>query len=251
MIRHLFRRKAKSAVTHAGERVYAVGDIHGRIDLFRSILKQIQIDGQERGPNSTRIVLLGDLIDRGPSSRQVLELVLHLHRSSEGFVVLSGNHEEMLLESCAGNGTMQNLWLDCGGMETLRSYGIERAMLRGLRPAELGELITRTIGRPTLEWISALPLTFRSGDYFFCHAGVRPGVALDEQRREDLLWIRDEFLDSSADHGAMIVHGHSEQSRIEVENNRINIDTAAYRTNVLSALAVEGKERWFVEACHP
>ena len=98
----------------------------------------------------------------------------------------------------------------------------------------------------TLAWLKALPLVYELGSYFFCHAGVRPGVPLKKQRREDLLWIRREFLDSSRSHGAVIVHGHSEMDEIQVARNRISVDTAAYRSGELTAVGLQGPFRWFI-----
>lgn len=234
--------------TASGERIYAIGDIHGRADLFLSLLRAIKKDSALRGNFSTRIILLGDLIDKGPSSKDVLELVQRFQHQFEAFVVLTGNHEEMLVQSAMGNGTVQNLWFENGGLATLKSYGVDAAQILTLSPVERGKLIHKAVGKKTLTWLSQLPMSYRSGDYFFCHAGIRPGRALHRQDREDLLWIRDDFLDSQEHHGAVIVHGHSEGLQVEALRNRINIDTAAYRTGVLTALGLENDCRWFLEA---
>ncbi len=248
-LRKIWLNRSKHAVgTQAGERIYAIGDVHGRADLFQSLLKIIQADGKQRGQISTRIIMLGDLIDRGKSSKQVLELVRHFEGKIEGFVVLAGNHEEMLIESARGNGTVQNLWLDNGGIATLGSFGVDVKDLRDKEPSQIGECITKAIGEDTLAWINGLPTTFRSGDYLFCHAGIRPGVPIRKQKREDLLWIRDEFLDSTEEFGIVVVHGHTETLNVEELPNRINIDTAAYRTGCLTALALEGEDRWLLQA---
>lgn len=251
MLRDIFPRRSrqgKGPATGAGERIYAIGDIHGRADLFRKLLRNILMDGRSRERISTQIILLGDLVDRGPDSREVLKLARRFQSDMEAFVVLGGNHEQMLLESAGGHGTMQNVWLDNGGLATLKSFGIDVDAARAASPLEFAKMLHRNIGRSTLTWLRELPHSYRSGDYFFCHAGVRPGVAIEQQRNEDLLWIRSDFLDSDADHGAIVVHGHSEGHLIEEEPNRINLDTAAYRTGCLSAIGLEGENRWFLQA---
>ena len=243
----LFKRALAPPVTANGERVYAVGDLHGRLDLFRRLIGQLEADVGERGSRRTRIILLGDLIDRGPQSRELLEMARRMQLlNSDRFVVLCGNHEEMLLASADGNSAAQRLWLENGGDATLMSYGVEPAEFIRLTPEQRGGLLWRAVGADTLVWLEALPIFARSADYFFCHAGVRPGVPLDKQRRADLLWIRGDFLSSNRPHGAIVVHGHSETDEIEIKNNRINIDTAAYRSGRLTAVALEGSYRWFV-----
>lgn len=233
--------------TADGERVYAIGDVHGRLDLLRRLFAQLGIDAGERRTRSTRLVLLGDLIDRGPNSRQVLEVARRMQTQNGGRVlVLCGNHEDMMLASANGHPSAQKLWIGNGGDATLRSYGLDPAAFLGLAPLERAEAIKSAVGLEMLEWLRALPLTYRSGDYFFCHAGVRPSVPLDRQRRWDLLWIRDEFTTSEAQHGAVIVHGHSEAHQVEVRPNRINVDTRAYRSGNLTAVGLQGPLRWFV-----
>jgi len=233
--------------TAAGERVYAIGDVHGRLDLLRRLISQLSADAYPGRRRSTRLVFLGDLIDRGPCSRQVLELVrrMNLH-SPERLVVLCGNHEDMMLASANGHPAAQKLWLANGGDATLHSYGIDSGEFMGLASSERATVIKMAVGEEMLDWLEALPLAYRSGDYFFCHAGVRPGSPLNKQRREDLLWIREEFTTSERRHGAVIVHGHSEADEVEVTASRINVDTGAYRSGKLSAVGLQGSLRWFV-----
>ena len=238
--------RTRLPATAAGERVYAVGDVHGRLDLFRKLLKQLEADaGSQKCP--TRIILLGDLIDRGPHSMQMLELARRMQRqNSDRLVVLGGNHEDMLLASAEGNAEAQRLWLRNGGDATLMSYGLDPSEFARLTPRERGRTLEQRVGVDTLVWLEALPSACRSGDYFFCHAGIRPGVALESQRREDLLWIRREFLSSNRFHGAVIVHGHCETDEVEVLPNRINVDTGAYRSGELTAAGLQGPLKWFV-----
>jgi serine/threonine protein phosphatase 1 len=161
-------------------------------------------------------------------------------------VVLCGNHEEMLLASADGNASAQRLWLETGGDATLRSFGLDPTEFMRRAPLNRGDALRQAVGRDMLAWLEALPLVYRSGGYFFCHAGVRPRVPLDEQRREDLLWIRREFLEDEGFHGAVIVHGHSETDEVEVRLNRINVDTAAHRSGKLTAVGLQGSLRWFI-----
>ncbi len=244
---NLFFRLRGHPVTANGERVYAIGDVHGRLDLFRILIRQIEADVSTRGRRSTRIVLLGDLIDRGSHSHELLVLAKRLHlRNSGRIVVLRGNHEEMLLASADGNASAQRLWVENGGDATLRSYGLDAAEFMRLTPEKRGRVLWRAVGADMLAWLESRPLVFRSGNYFFCHAGIRPGVPLENQRREDLLWIRREFVTSDQSHGAVIVHGHSATDAVEVSHNRINVDTAAYRSGQLTAVGLEGPYRWFL-----
>lgn len=238
-------RRAEGA-TPSPERIYAIGDVHGRADLFAMILRAIQRDGRTRGASATKIIILGDLIDRGPRSRDMIEMVRRFDEGTSGVVTLRGNHEELLVRSAAGSDAAQRIWFRNGGAATLLSFGLHPDRLRGLSAPERARRITEAVGTPNLEWIRALPTHFISGDYFFCHAGIRPGLDLNKQRTRDLLWIRDEFLKSEVEHGAIIVHGHAETKEPEIRHNRINIDTAAYRTGRLTAIGLEGPERWIL-----
>lgn len=220
-----------------------MGDVHGRFDLLEKLIDRIgEHNGALAPAKSLHILFLGDLIDRGPDSAQVLDYLHALQRKTNRVLVLQGNHEEALLQAVDGNLDVLQGWLRFGGGETLQSFGLEppgegedlRRYLRQLRAA---------IPAKTIDWLRRLPLTARSGDYFFCHAGVRPGVSLRRQIRDDLLWIREDFLSDPRDHGAMIVHGHSIEEEVQFRDNRIGIDTGAYRTGVLTALYLEDEKR--------
>ncbi|HEU4650044.1 MAG TPA: metallophosphoesterase [Croceibacterium sp.] len=241
----LLRRGPAPSETAPGERVYAIGDVHGRLDLLRRLLRTIEADAH--GHPLTRIVVLGDLIDRGPHSRQVLELLRRrAQREPERVVVLLGNHEDLMLASVRGEAAAQRAWLRAGGEATLRSYRVDPGAFAALPAAERARLLRRVVGAQMLGWLAARPLAHRSGDYFFCHAGVRPGVSLSKQRREDLLWIRRAFLASDTAHGAVIVHGHSVSAQPEVAPNRIGIDTGAHRSGELTAVGLQGPCRWLL-----
>lgn len=224
----------------SGDRVYAIGDIHGRFDLLQCILEKIGEHSAALPPaKSLHLVFLGDIIDRGPDSAKVLELLYSLERKSNRVIVLLGNHEEAMLQALKGDLNAFRSWLAFGGEETLRSFDVA--------PRANGEDLRDYLARARsavpahwTSWLARLPLSVRSGDYLFVHAGVRPGTALHRQAREDLLWIRADFLDDLRDHGAVIVHGHSIEPEVAIRENRIGIDTGAYRTGILTALYLEG-----------
>lgn len=241
-------RLGLSPVAARGERIYAIGDIHGRLDLLLRILARIEADHMSRTFMPCRLIFLGDFIDRGPQSAEVMAKLQSLSSQSDNVTILMGNHESTMLASAAGDAQAQEQWLTYGGDASLKSFGISLPA-QGEDPAEFGGRIARAVGEANLEWIDKLPLSTRSGDYFFCHAGVRPYIPLERQDPDDLLFIRSEFLDSEVDHGAVIVHGHSIVAQgAEFRQNRINVDSGAYRTGRLTAVGLEGPVRWLVEA---
>ncbi len=224
-----------------GLRIYAVGDIHGRADLLAQLQALIAADLEEGAPGQRVIVYLGDYIDRGPDSAGVIERICRHPVPGTETVALLGNHEAMMLEFLeAPYGA--GLWLANGGDATLASYRVRV-------PHSMDEfLLTQralrgSLPRHHLNFLAGLPLQARFGDYFFVHAGIRPGLPLDRQSREQVIWIRDPFLDSEADHGAVIIHGHTIVHEVEWCRNRIGIDTGAYTTGRLTALVLEGGER--------
>lgn len=161
--------------------------------------------------------------------------------------VLLGNHEASMLAALSGEPRWLDAWLGFGGRETLISYGVPAGLLDIGTPGEIAEAMLHHIPDAHRRWLDGLPLSLSSGDYFFAHAGVRPGVALDAQDPEDLLWIRGDFLSSRADLGAVVIHGHSVRPQVEEKPNRIGIDTGAYATGKLTAIGLEGTERWFLQ----
>lgn len=229
--------------TDSGERIYAIGDVHGRYDLLRLLLDKIEAHSNALPPTRSLYVLfVGDLVDRGPQSAEVLAMLYDLQTRTDHVIVLLGNHEEAMLQALDGDMDALRGWLGVGGRDTLKSFGIaplrpdedRRAYLQRARAA---------IPREWIAWLRKLPLSVQSGDYYFVHAGVRPGVALDRQTRNDMLWIREDFLEDRRDHGAVIVHGHSVTPRTEIRENRICVDTGAYRTGLLSAIYLEGDKQ--------
>lgn len=241
----------KVPCTDRGDRVYAIGDVHGRIDLLRQLFETVTAHSESLPPtHQVHVILLGDMIDRGPDSSEVLRFVHRLAAGSSRLVVLKGNHEELLLKSLDGYPGLLRAWMKTGGRETLQSFGVDPDSLDE-NPLAAARTISAAIPREIVDWLRDLPLTARSGDYFFCHAGVRPGVPIRKQTASDLLWIRDEFLSHTGDHGAVVVHGHSITNNVEMLSNRIGIDTGAYRSGVLTALYLEGDQREILSVSAP
>lgn len=239
---------AKSAPSGPrGHRAYAIGDIHGRLDLLDTLLSRIEEDVRARPKRSCSIVFLGDLIDRGPSSAGVIERLRMFRPSYAKPVFLMGNHEEVLLRVTSGEASLIPSWLRFGGVETLASYGLNATKLVGLPDEEAVERVKRAIPLAHLRFISGFADTVSFGDFLFVHAGIRPGVELSEQSQTDLRWIREPFLDDDEERGFIVVHGHTISPRIEITSNRIGIDTGAFYTGVLTALAIDGGRRWFLQ----
>lgn len=246
-IRQLFRPKAEVAqpAIPPGQRVYAVGDIHGRLDLFQALVAAIERDDAARRKADTTVILLGDLVDRGPDSSAVIAAARDLAgRRKVRFI--AGNHEEMFLDSF-GKAEVLRHFLRHGGRETLLSYPIAPDVYRDLTLDETREILPSLIPTEDIAFLRGFEDMIRIGDYLFVHAGIRPGLPLDQQETRDLRWIREPFLGSTEDHGCCVIHGHSIADEPEVRANRIGIDTGAYMSGRLTALGLEGTERWFLE----
>lgn len=228
-----------------GVRVYAVGDIHGRLDLLDTLLARLEEDDAARGPARTELIFLGDLVDRGPNSAGVVERLMAL--GATGRVrFLMGNHEEVLLRAVEGDLKALRFLLRIGGRETLFSYGITAEEYRNLDYGELLTLLRQKVPPAHVAFLSAFENWIEVGDYLFVHAGLRPGIPLKEQKTSDLCWIRDDFLRHRDSFGKMVVHGHSITEEIDVRSNRIGIDTGAFASGRLTAIGLEGGERWFL-----
>jgi serine/threonine protein phosphatase 1 len=231
-----------------GCRAYAVGDIHGRLDLLDLLIERIEADMAARGPARTFIVFLGDLIDRGPDSAGVVErLRTYAAPGDTRTVFLGGNHEEVLLRMLAGERKILPSWLKFGGAECARSYGIEPEALSRVEEGAALDIVRAKVPRAHREFLESFGDTFRFGDYLFVHAGIRPGIGVEEQNVSDLRWIREPFLTDAKEHGFVVVHGHTIVPRVEERPNRIAIDTGAYHSGVLTALAIEEERRWFLD----
>jgi serine/threonine protein phosphatase 1 len=244
----LFTRSApQTPAIPNGFRVYAVGDIHGRDDLLSDLLARIDGDCDRDGKVETLVIFLGDLIDRGPESRQVIDR-LRAYRPTKGRAIfLAGNHEEVLIRLLNGQDELVEDWLRFGGAECLASYGYDADDLRRLSLPEAGATIRGLIPPEHVQFLRDMADTFRIGDYLFVHAGIRPGYPLSAQSQSDLRWIRRPFLADRSDHGFVVVHGHTISEQVDEQVNRIGIDTGAYQTGVLTALALEGERRWLLQ----
>jgi serine/threonine protein phosphatase 1 len=229
-----------------GERVYAIGDIHGRLDLLDELLGSIDADNDNRAAALTHLIFLGDLIDRGPASAAVVDRVMHLAHSRPHVRVLMGNHEEVFVECLAGNVQALRPFLKMGGAETILSYGVASEDLTSSTFPELSEILLPKVPEPHREFLGALESQIEIGDYLFVHAGIRPATPLDDQNPTDLRWIREPFLNSRIDHGRVVVHGHTITDVPVTQNNRIGIDTGAYESGQLTAIGLESADRWFL-----
>lgn len=229
-----------------GLRLYAIGDVHGCLDLLKDLMGKIEQDRQNSGVPA-RIIFLGDYIDRGLSSRQVIEYLINLDLAPPDWLppdFLIGNHEQVMRDilNGANPGMMEN-WLRFGGRSTLQSYGIRP---QG-EPSHLVSALREKVLPSHVNFLENLASSVAYGDYFFCHAGVRPGRALETQTEDDLAWIRHEFLDHHGTFPKMIVHGHTIFPNVVFAPQHIGVDTGAYATGKLSALALEGSKQWVIQ----
>ena len=242
------RRPLDTARVPDGQRVYAIGDIHGRNDLLAQLLSQIDADDEERGSADTHIIFLGDLMDRGEDSAGVIETAMALRASGRKVRFLMGNHEEVFVRACRKNDSKTTrFFLRIGGEETVLSYPITRAEYITLDMEQLSERLATLVPESHLEFIESFEDQIVIGDYAFVHAGIRPGVPLSEQKPTDLRWIREEFVDQRGDLEKVVVYGHTIYDEVEERGSRIGIDTGAYASGKLTALALEGGERWYLQ----
>ena len=230
----------------AGQRVYAIGDIHGRMDLFEALAQAIEDDDAARGAADTTVILLGDLIDRGPKSAQVVSNA-RLWARSRTVRFLSGNHEEMFLQCFFKTGILRN-FMKFGGFETMVSYGLDAGELKRATSDDVQDMLIDTVPWEHREFLRKFELTITIGDYLFVHAGIRPKRAIEDQDAHDCRWIREPFLSHQGNFGFTVVHGHTVTDDPVIRHNRIGIDTGAYRTGKLTALCLEGTERQIIEA---
>jgi len=230
-----------------GCRIYAVGDIHGRLDLLEQIHQAILEDARSAAQLGKTCVYIGDYVDRGGNSRGVINRLLSVPLPGFRAVHLLGNHEEMMLRFL-DDVSIASIWLANGGDATLDSYGIEWRLHAGTDDMEtVRRTLRESLPTPHLKFLRGLSLSHVAGDYLFVHAGIRPGRPVTQQDDQDLLWIRNEFLDSEVDHGKVVVHGHSISPAPDVRANRIGIDTGAFASGKLTCLALEGPNRWFLQ----
>lgn len=229
-----------------GERIYAIGDIHGRLDLLDDLLARIDADDAERPEARTQLIFLGDLADRGPDSRGVIERLMALAEMRPGTRFIAGNHEELLILAWARDTRALGLFHRVGGRETMASYGVPYHLYDGATLEELGEIVAKAIPKPHIDFLGSFEDFVVAGDYVFVHAGLRPGFSIEEQVSSDLRWIRKDFTEHRGDFGSMVIHGHTITEQIDERVNRIGIDTGAYASGKLTAIGIEGDARWFL-----
>jgi serine/threonine protein phosphatase 1 len=251
MFSRLFSRSAPQAApvspqVPAGSRIYAVGDVHGRVDLLERLRTMIEEDAKWHPIGRKVVVYLGDYVDRGPDSRGVVDMLAR--RPLPGFesMFLKGNHEDSLLEFLTDPG-IAPAWMAYGGDATLYSYGVRPPDARKVEDILAAQkAFIQALPPEHLAFMEALKLVHVEGDYAFVHAGFRANVPIEFQDPQDMMWIRNEFLDSDADFGKVAVHGHTITERPETRHNRIGIDTGAFATGTLTCLVLEGTERRFL-----
>jgi serine/threonine protein phosphatase 1 len=248
---NFFKKPAPVHSAHAiptQQRVYAVGDIHGRLDLLDKLLASIESDNLARPAANTTIVFLGDLVDRGPESAGVVERLRLLAETDRKLRFITGNHEEVFYHAVNDEG-VESLKFFCriGGRETILSYGVSEMEYNAMDYPELKAALVEMVPESHLEFLAGFEDMIEIGDYVFVHAGIRPDIPMRDQRPRDLRWIREPFLSHSTPHSRMVVHGHTIMADIDMQPNRIGIDTGAYASGKLTALCLQGEDRWVLK----
>jgi len=229
-----------------GQRVYAIGDIHGCLEETKVLLQKIKIHNDYLGQSRTHLIFLGDIIDRGPDSKGVIELLMSQSFDFASPIFIMGNHEEMAVRGLMGEPHLLRKWLEYGGFAFAESYGVPRSALMGQDDISLEHILRSAVPKSHIVFLSKFLECVAFGDYLFTHAGIRPGVPLDAQEARDMRWIREPFLEFSGDHGVVVVHGHTITEEIDQRSNRIGIDTGVYQTGRLSAVFIEEEEVSFL-----
>ena len=241
-IERVTRSAAKQPRMPDGVRIYAVGDVHGHSDLLAGVFEKIDADLRKRPIARPILVMLGDYIDRGPDSRGTIDLLLARSKIQES-IFLKGNHESFVFDFAKDPSLMRH-WQKFGALDTMHSYGLAASPdMTAQELQDLADAWTASLPEAHSSFFSNLALSFTCGDYFFAHAGVRPGISLKSQVERDLIWIRDEFLQSDKWFGKLVVHGHTPTPEPDFRPNRINIDTGAYATARLTCLVLEGADK--------
>ena len=239
----LFGGSGKRATTPDGRRLYAIGDIHGALDCLDRLIGKIEKDAG--GLSDAQLIFLGDYVDRGPDSKGVIDRLIELKTNHPDAIFLKGNHEAVMLDFLSDPEEALE-WLEWGGDQTLRSYGVSGALTKA--GGDLSAALNEALPKTHRDFLDSLDLTYAAGDYFFVHAGVRPGVAIEDQEEADLLWIRKRFHDAYPDERPeqVIVHGHHPTKRPDDAGWRIGVDTGACWSGVLTAVCLNGTKRKFI-----
>jgi serine/threonine protein phosphatase 1 len=225
--------------------IYAVGDIHGRLDLLLRMYEGIAAHRNEHSPSDWRIIHLGDNVDRGPGSKGVLDFLIAQSRDPR-VICLAGNHDVCFLDFLA-EPDPDGPFANNGGRQTALSYGVDLDFLDAAAFPSQFEAFRRAVPDAHRQFIEGLRLSSEFGDFFFCHAGIAPDVALDRQEPQDLIWIRNKFLNHEGLYAKVIVHGHTPTREPEVRPNRVNVDTGAFASGVLTALVIEGGNKQLMQ----
>mgnify|MGYP002789769358 CR=1 FL=1 len=242
MIGKVFRGKPAAAAAPEGERLYAVGDIHGCAGLLKALLVMINADAAH---NKRRLIFLGDYVDRGEDSKAVIETLLAIRAAEPDAIFLKGNHEEAILDFLDAPDRNED-WLHWGGDKTLESYGVAQIWRKA--PTDLAAELAGKMPEDHLDFLKSLEIWRPLGDYLFVHAGFRPGVALADQRESDCLWIRGEFHNAAPEQRLreVVVHGHHPVKKPQDHGWRIAVDTGAVWSDMLTAVVLEGTTRRFI-----
>lgn len=228
-------------------RYYVIGDIHGRLDLYNVLIKAIEADDAQRHEMDTHVVLLGDLVDRGPESAGVIARTREWQKR-RNVRVLAGNHEEMFLESFERPDVLRH-FLKHGGRDTVLSYGISRKQFNAMTIEELFTLLPQIVPQADRDYLASFEEMIVAGDYLFVHAGIDPSAPIEAQKRRDMLWIRERFLNHEGPLEKVVVHGHTIFDKVMDCGNRIGIDTGAFKSGVLTALVLEADQRRILQVC--
>jgi serine/threonine protein phosphatase 1 len=242
----LTRKRATLPSVPPGQRIWAIGDIHGRADLLEQLLERIEHEEERLSPSRVSIIFLGDLVDRGPDSKGVLDRIVALRAASPDVRVLRGNHDDVFLRAIKGDVRSMRHLVRMGGRETVLSYGISEAEYTSVDFASLVDHVQELVPQSHVELLESMEAMIVTGDYVFVHAGVRPDVPLDEQSEADLYWIRNEFLNCRKPFEKFVIHGHSITDEEEIRPNRIGVDTGAFASGKLTAIGLEGQDRFFL-----
>ena len=238
-----------------GMRLYAIGDVHGCRELLVEMHARIDRQIAREGPADWRIVHVGDYCDRGPDTKGVIDFLTGRMAADPRIVCLRGNHDHGFLAFLASSSPAaardSMIFIRNGGEATTASYGVAADFSTPDGMARTRDALTRAMPQEHQAFLARLPYAASFGDVFLCHAGIRPGVPLDAQAPDDLIWIRDEFLSDPRLHPKLIVHGHTPSDSVEIRPNRVNVDTRAFASGRLSALVVEGERRTLVEVSGP
>lgn len=229
-----------------GMRLYIIGDVHGCIDLLKSMHDRIHAELERDAVSDWRVILVGDYCDRGPHVRTTIDYLIDICARDRRYIALQGNHDQRFLEFLR-RPDIHGLFCNYGGVQTAQSYGVELDTRTQGSLKISHEALNRRVPQSHRDFLGSLPLTAEFEDFFICHAGIRPGIPLDHQDPEDLVWIRSEFLDYPQLHPKVIVHGHTVCQQPEVMPNRVNVDTGAVWSGVLSALVVDGSEKRLID----